>query len=166
MHARPSAVNCWSLADRSSRLSVTLRTGDGLIELTEYASTTTATESTAGNAKGYESAQKIKQGSSGTAIKLRELKYFKRTVSSDSVFPLARETVYRDDAGTQPIETNYSYTSFTSKLTYQERMHHAAGGADGAERIELVQCPDRAVRRTGAAAVAAGRTGVHHGEPV
>lgn len=122
LHARPSAVSTWSLASTSSELSVTVRTSDGLIELTDYPTSTTATSSTLGDAKGYEKAQKIKQGSGGTAITLREFKYYQRTAGSLTIYPLGRSTVYRNDNGTGAINTDFSYSWFSGTVLAQERV--------------------------------------------
>ena len=122
LNAHPSAVSTWSLANLSSNLSVTLRTSDGLIEVTDYASSTTATETAAGDVTGYQTAAKIKKGSSGSEIMLREMQYFQRTVDGESVNPLARETVYRNDNGTGEVDTDYSYTWFSGQLIFEERV--------------------------------------------
>ncbi len=121
LHAHPSAVQSWSLASDSSPLSVTLRASDGFIELTDYPTSTTATETVAGNVLGYEKAQKIKKGSGGTPITLREMAYFQRTVGSASVVVPAQETVYRDESSAQPVQTSYSYSWFTGLLAYEQR---------------------------------------------
>ncbi|ADB18360.1 YD repeat protein [Pirellula staleyi DSM 6068] len=116
-HANSSAVQSWSLSSTSAPLSVSLYSSDGLIELHEYPTSTTATAITgttsspsqAGDVKGYKKSQKIKRGTGGTPITLQEMKYFRRTVVTETVYP-AQDKSFRNDNGTGAVETNYSYT--------------------------------------------------------
>ncbi|MEZ6099347.1 MAG: hypothetical protein R3E01_10270 [Pirellulaceae bacterium] len=109
-HAMPSAVTSYN--DTNADLGVSLKTSAGVIYVTDYYSTTTATSSTAGGAAGYVQYEKIKQGSSGSEIKLREYKYIKNTANSFSTYPVGEEKIYRSDAsgGSDSVSTTYAYT--------------------------------------------------------
>lgn len=122
LHAHPSAVYTWSLANTSSDLSVTLKTSDGLIELTEYPTSTTATSTVPGDAKGREKYRKIKPGSSGTEITQRLLYYLEKTAGSLTIYPLFRSLVYRNEDGTGGITTEYNYSYFSGTVFPQERV--------------------------------------------
>ncbi|MCH8991747.1 MAG: RHS repeat-associated core domain-containing protein, partial [Acidobacteria bacterium] len=110
-HAHPSAVTAYD--DSVADLNVTLRTNAGLIDVTDYYSTTTATESTAGGVANFVQFTKLKQGSSGTEIKQSETKYFFRSAGGGESYPIAEQTVYRDTAAAQPVTTSYAYTWHT-----------------------------------------------------
>jgi RHS repeat-associated protein len=123
LHAHPSAVSNWTPpAGPGSDFTKTLKSGSGtdvgLIDVTEYAATTTATETTAGDVVGYEKARKVKNGIGGSAtlVTLRETKYFAHATddgtTQGTVYPVARETVYRETGGTGAIHTNYTYDWF------------------------------------------------------
>src|SRR5206468_2402113 len=78
--ASPSAVSGYddSYADLLHKVSGNyeyLRDSDGLITITSYGSSTTATSSTAGNVEGYVQEVDIKHGETGTAIPQETMQY-------------------------------------------------------------------------------------------
>lgn len=86
----------------------------GLVEITDYAASTTATSSTPGNVAGYLQDTKIKQGELGTAILTSAQQYIAHTANSITIYPPANTTGYRNTDGTGTETTSYSYTFFTS----------------------------------------------------
>src|SRR5690606_21116176 len=74
-----------------------------------------------GAAAGHVQFEKIKNGSSGTAIKLKELKYTSRSVGSVTIYPVTKETIYRNEDGTGGIDTETSYTWHTGTLQIEQR---------------------------------------------
>lgn len=105
LEAKPSAVE--SFSEASLNLGVVLRSSAGHIRVYEFYTTTGG-----GAAAGFLREERIKNGSSGTEIKLRTLEY----TSVTALFTyqlLAKETVYRDDAGADPVATEYAYEFFT-----------------------------------------------------
>ena len=116
--------------------SVTLNANSGLIRLYEYyTSTTTSTGGTA--VQGYKQYDKIKKGSGGAPILLRKYEYTEQNapISSSSssssssggssgtqtIYPLLRETAYRNEDSTGGIVTSYSYTWHSGMTQMQER---------------------------------------------
>jgi hypothetical protein len=87
-----------------------LSSSTGLIELTDYYTSTTATETTAGGVAGYYQDTKLEQGKSGTPVLQKTLQYFAHAGGSSNVNPIATSTVYRNTDGTGPETTSYSYT--------------------------------------------------------
>lgn len=59
---------------------------------------------------GYLAARKLREGSSGTPVLLQTLEYATHTVGGITVHPIASETVYRNDNGTDAITTTYAST--------------------------------------------------------
>lgn len=102
-------------------LDVQLNTDAGLIHVTDYYASTTATESVAGGIAGHVESTKIKEGSGGTQIKQSQTKYFKRTVNGSSSFPVAESIVFRDTAGTEPITTAYEYEWYPDQVQVKQR---------------------------------------------
>jgi hypothetical protein len=119
LHAHPSAVSSYdgTMAD----LGIVLEPSAGLIETSEYYTSTTATETVAGGVTAMLQRRSLKKGTGGTPIKQSEVDYFKRTASSVTSYPIAHSTVYRDDAGADPVTTSYAYTWFTSSVAIQQR---------------------------------------------
>jgi RHS repeat-associated protein len=113
--AAPSAVSGYSdtyadLMNYSGGVAQYLRDSDGLITVYNYAASTTATTSTAGDATGYLKQVEITHGETGTAIPQETLSYIKRTAGGVDFFFTASDTVYRNDNGTGVQTTGYAYT--------------------------------------------------------
>ncbi|MFL5246024.1 MAG: RHS repeat-associated core domain-containing protein [Gemmataceae bacterium] len=115
--AAPSAVTGYD--DTQASLAVTFNSASGLISKTDYYTTTTAGETTAGSVAGFEQDNKIQQGSAGTPITLDATQYFQHTAAGNSVDPVANHTVYRNTNTTGGETTSYSYTWFTGTTLMQ-----------------------------------------------
>jgi RHS repeat-associated protein len=99
-----------------------LRDSSGLIEITDYGASTTATATTAGDVLGYYKDTQLKQGQNGTPILQRKVTYYSRSAAGATIYPMATETVYPDtlgDAGARRT-TTYSYDFYPG--TTQMRM--------------------------------------------
>ncbi|MFL5241992.1 MAG: RHS repeat domain-containing protein [Gemmataceae bacterium] len=115
--AAPSAVTGYN--DVQANLAVTFNSASGLVTKTDYYTTTTAGETTAGGVAGFEQDKKIQQGSAGTPITLDATQYFQHTAAGNSVDPVANHTVYRNTNTTGGETTSYSYTWFTGTTLMQ-----------------------------------------------
>lgn len=113
-HARPSAVTGYN--DAQANLNVSLRASDGLIHVTDYYTTTGS-----GAAKGQVQFEKLKRGSSGAEIKLKAFEYTSRTAGGVTIYPVSKETVYRNDDGTGALHTTFTYTWHTGTVQVEER---------------------------------------------
>jgi hypothetical protein len=102
--------------DTQANLAVTLKASDGRFHVTTYYTTTGS-----GAAAGYVQHEKIKKGSSGTEIKLRTLEYTSQTAGGVTIYPVSKETVYRNDDGTGAINTTFSYTFHSGTVRVQKR---------------------------------------------
>jgi RHS repeat-associated protein len=91
----------------------------GLISSTDYYSSTTAGETTAGGVTGDEQDEKVQQGQQGTSITLNSTQYFLHTANSISVAPVANYTAYSQTNGTGGRTTSYSYTWFSGTTQMQ-----------------------------------------------
>ncbi|WP_430453465.1 RHS repeat-associated core domain-containing protein [Rhodopirellula europaea] len=100
--AQPSAVVDYD--ESANDLAVTLKTDAGLIHRTDYYASNGS-----GAAKGYVKSEKIKQGSAGTAILLRSMKYASHSVGGTTIYPVSHEIIYRNDDGTGKATTRYDY---------------------------------------------------------
>lgn len=112
--ASPSAVIGYD--DTHPNLAISLRSDAGLISLTEYYTT-----SGSGAAAGYVSANKIRQGSSGTPITLATYEYSSQTADGSTFYFVASETVYRNDDLTGAIQTSYAYTFYSGTAQIQQQ---------------------------------------------
>lgn len=92
-----------------------LRGDAGLISTYEYYTSTGS-----GAAEGYRSVYKIQEGQDGTPIKTHEWEYTEHSANNTTIYPVSKETVYRNTDGTGAIETQYSYT-FHSGTTQVEK---------------------------------------------
>lgn len=115
LRANPSAVTGYEealtdLVGWSGSSATYLRSGDGLIATTTYASSTTATTSTAGDVSGYVTSTAIKRGTGGTAVSQSAVTYIGRTANSQTRYHVASTTQYRNDNGTGGQTTSYAYT--------------------------------------------------------
>lgn len=110
LHATSSAIASFTEPSTASQnFTVTLKASAGLIETKEYYPTSGGG---AGSAPGYLKLTNVKEGSSGTAIKQREVTYVARTVGTDTIYKTADSKVYRDTAGggSNPATTSNTYT--------------------------------------------------------
>jgi hypothetical protein len=119
LHAHPSAVVSYD--DGQADLDVTLRSSAGLLEITDYYASTTATPTTPGGVEGYVQFTKVQQGTSGSPIKQSETTYFERTAGAVTIYPVAESTVFRHDDGTGGITTSFAYTWFTDTVQVEQR---------------------------------------------
>jgi hypothetical protein len=108
LKAESSAVQSYS---EGSPGLVTLKSGAGLIHVYEYA----------GN--GFPQGHRIRQGSSGSLIKLREWAYTSRAVGGTTIYPLWKETVYQSAAGggSEAATTEYGYAWFAGSFQVEQR---------------------------------------------
>ena len=111
--------NAVSTLDSSTSSVASLKASAGLIQVSEYYTTTDVPN---GAVAGYLKCEKVKQGDSGTEIKIKEYKYTSRTVGNTTIYPLLKEIVYPSDTD-QSItqETVYSYTWFSNTLRTESR---------------------------------------------
>jgi hypothetical protein len=120
LQAMPSAVTGYD-DTKSDLLNFNSQTGlyqylsntTGLINLTDYGTSTTATSSNPGDVAGYLKDTKVEQGQQGTAILIGGQQYFSQTANGVTIFPLANTTSYRNTNGTGGETTGYAYTFFT-----------------------------------------------------
>jgi RHS repeat-associated protein len=110
--AQPSAVTDYEI-DANNDLVVTVADYSGLINVTEYYTSTTATEAAAGGVKGFLYRTKVKQGELGTAVVQEAMTYYKRTSGGRTNVVPAAETEYRNTDGTGAETTSYSYTWYS-----------------------------------------------------
>ncbi len=101
----------------------------GLVTLTDYYATTTATASTPGGAARYPNHTKVQEGLLGAPIRLTKTTYFQRRSTDDdpttpvvTLFPKAEEIVYQDEAsgGSRPSRTGYAYTWFVGTVQMKQ----------------------------------------------
>jgi len=122
LRAEPSAVSGYSeaLSDlvgkhASGGTYTFLKSHEGLVHLTTWPSSTTATSSTAGDAIGYQQSTSIKEGVLGTEIKTHSYKYFESDNGAGGGVP----TYVVADSVTYPDETNQDATKITTSYSYQ-----------------------------------------------
>jgi RHS repeat-associated protein len=126
LQANPSAVTGYndSYADLLDQNQVGdygyLSSTTGLIQLTDYYSSTTATETTPGGAAGYYQDTKLEQGKAGTPILQSSAQYFAHTAGM-TIYPVATSTVYRNTDGTGAETTSYAYTWYTGTTAMQTK---------------------------------------------
>src|SRR5690606_23766780 len=90
--------------------------------------------------------EKIKQGSSGTSIKLREIQYTSRTAGDVTIYPQSKTIVYQSDAGggSDSVETSSAYTwhsgtvQMASHTTTYPVVTTAQNGSNSADSTEVV----------------------------
>ncbi|WP_222435500.1 RHS repeat domain-containing protein [Allorhodopirellula solitaria] len=97
-------------------LGITLRSNEGLIKLRSYYSTTGG-----GAAAGYLKSTSLKQGSGGTPVIQSELEYTERTGGGATIYPIAKQTQFRDDAGADRLATTYAYEWYTDTVQVKQR---------------------------------------------
>jgi RHS repeat-associated protein len=124
LHANPSAVSGYDDTNADLLNSVSgnyqyLRDDTGLIEITDFANSTTATSTTEGDVAGYLLDHKVEDGELGTAIVQYSQTYFSRSGSSSTFYPIASSTTYGDTAGTDVRTTIYAYTWYSGTVQMQ-----------------------------------------------
>lgn len=85
-----------------------MHTDEGVIRLIDYYSATTATTANRGGVDGYVQYHKIQNGTAGSAITLRELKYIKHTGNGVDVYPIAEEVRYLEGTSAW-VSTRWEY---------------------------------------------------------
>ena len=88
----------------------------GLINLTDYYASTTATSSAAGGVALYVHDTKVEHGDTGTPILQNSEDYFARSDGTNTVYPVADDTRYRNTDGTGAQTTSYSYTWYSGTV--------------------------------------------------
>lgn len=91
LKAHPSAVVSYD--DTQADLGVVLHTNSGLIELAGYSGSTDP-------APDKLISQAVQQGSAGSPVTLREYEYTSHTANGSTVYPVSKETAYKNDDGT------------------------------------------------------------------
>ncbi|HEX7900564.1 MAG TPA: RHS repeat-associated core domain-containing protein [Planctomycetota bacterium] len=125
MEASPAAVadaTVVSLATMEAQPNLvggtyTYLNNTGLIQVTEYGSSTTATSGTPGDVLGFVKTRNIKNGKSGSLVKQEQTQYFAHASSvafaySHTVYPIANRARYRNTDGTGGQTTSFAYTWF------------------------------------------------------
>lgn len=129
LQAEPSAITGHDdtkidLMDNVSSNYTYLADSAGLIHVTDYYTSTSGgiNDSTAGGVTDLVQYHKIKQGETGTALKLEELNYFKHTGDGTDVYPVANKIVYPSDSNQSlTITTGYAYTWHSSSTKISQR---------------------------------------------
>lgn len=90
----------------------------GLIQRYDYGQVTNASPTQRGDVVGYRKAAWVQQGEFGSRIDQEAWSYFGRTTGGVSVYPIAARTVWRDEAGLQPLTflTDYLWHSGTVRV--------------------------------------------------
>jgi RHS repeat-associated protein len=94
----------------------------GLVTVTDYGASTTATGSTAGDVTGYYKDTKLYQGEplpANTGMLQQQTQYFSQTGGGTTIYPVATQTVYRNTDGTGAETTSYSYVFFSNSTQVQ-----------------------------------------------
>jgi RHS repeat-associated protein len=122
LSANPSAVTGYSdqyadLVNYQSGNAQYLADSAGLVTAQEYGTSTTATDTAAGDAAGRLKRVSLKRGETGTAVPQQDVEYVKRTVGTQDLFFEAEITRYRNDDGTgaQTITTAYTWQGTTAQ---------------------------------------------------
>jgi len=88
----------------------------GLIEVTNYATATTATATTAGSVDRFVSSTAVMRGDRGMAVTQEAFTYFVQSGGGSTVMPLATRTTYPNTTTSGAQTTSYAYT-FTAGTT-------------------------------------------------
>ncbi len=115
LRANPSAFTSYD--DSEVDLDVSLKASSGRIDVVTYYSTTSGV-----GVEDYPEYEKVKEGATGTEIKLKKYEYTSQTANSITVYPVSKITVYRNDNGTGAIETSFSYSWHSGTLQMEERV--------------------------------------------
>jgi RHS repeat-associated protein len=122
--AAPSAVTGYSdgyadLLNDQNGLYQYLSNGSGLITYYDYYTSTTATETAAGGVLGYLQDEQIALGQQGTLVPQETWQYYAHLVGSQTVAPVATDTVYRNTGGGGAQTTTYGYSWFAGTALLQ-----------------------------------------------
>ncbi len=126
--AQPSAVTGYSstysdLLHKTSGNYQYLSNSAGLLLLTAYYTSTTATGTSAGGVTGDIEESEVEQGQTGTAVETEAYQYYNysATVSGTTITvdPVATDEVFSGTGGTGGRTTSYSYTWFSSSTVEQ-----------------------------------------------
>ncbi|HQU44211.1 MAG TPA: hypothetical protein PK867_15430, partial [Pirellulales bacterium] len=109
-YAHPSAVV--SFDDSQNDLAVVYRASAGLIETMTYYGAA---------APGYLKTHSLQQGASGTPVVQTEYTYTSVSAGGTTIYPNTRVRQYRDDAGTQPLDTDVAYLFYPGTTAVQQR---------------------------------------------
>jgi RHS repeat-associated protein len=117
LQANSSAIA--SVSETSPAL-VTLNTSSGFIRVFYYYTTTNLAIGAVAGMLQYE---KIKNGSSGSEITVREVQYTSQTANGITIYLVSKDIRYQSDSGggSNPAETDYAYTFFSGTLQVQQR---------------------------------------------
>ena len=164
LHATPSALAGYAIDSYVITPTYKSEGGQytvGLVHLYEYYTQTRRPARAAARCKGFPQYEKLRPGRDGTPITVRTYEYTEHSAiagrrwaaaripappvpavpaaSSNSfevtIYPLAKETRYRNEDGTGAIETSYTYTWHTDTLADAGAGDHAAGHCRSAERL-------------------------------
>lgn len=108
------------LLNKSGSTYQYLNDSTGLIYKFEYYTTTNVGS---GQVKGRLRYKKVKQGESGTEVKVMEYHYTSRTGGGKTIYPLWKQIEYRShtSGGTDPVTTTYTYTWHGSNTAIKQR---------------------------------------------
>jgi RHS repeat-associated protein len=106
--ANPSAVLGYNPALPTLIDAHSLAPSSGLLQLRDYYTTTTGTETAPGAAAGYLMDQQIQRGQASTPILEQSQQYFTHQAGGASVHPLGLTRVYRNADGTGAETTSYN----------------------------------------------------------
>jgi RHS repeat-associated protein len=145
--ANPSAVTGYDdshadLLNNQSGNYQYLNDSAGLIQKTDYYTTTTAGETTAGGVAGYLQDVKVQRGELGTGVLQDTTQYFAHSANGITVAPVATDTVYRNTDGTGAETTSYSYVWFSGtvqvqQVTVSQPVVSAAQNGPGSADVEV-----------------------------
>lgn len=127
LEASPSAVVSYNEA--SANLSIVLRMDAGVIRTTQYATSTTATATSAGDVAGRAVTTKVQRGTSPSAgggpFLESETKYFVRETEDGIIYPVAQESTFRNETNNTSdsgkLTTSYQYEWYPDSIQYRER---------------------------------------------
>jgi RHS repeat-associated protein len=68
----------------------------------------------------YQKSQSVQQGTSGTPVLLKAWTYASQTVSGQTTYPIATETIYQASGGGSPAVTQYAYEWYSGTLQMQQ----------------------------------------------
>ena len=119
-HCLPSSIDMSASPvynDSYAALAVALNSSAGLVRSKiYYSSTDPITDGGAGTGSGavtgYLQYEQVQEGYSAppVTVTLKYLQYTTNAVGLATIYPVAKSTVYRDDAGTEPITTSFAFT--------------------------------------------------------
>ena len=111
----------------------------GLIQLSSYYSSTGS-----GAADGYLESTSLKHGSGGTPVLQSHFEYTTRTAGDVTIYPVSKQTQYRNDDGSGEIDTTISFTWYSGTVQVKEQtttlpvVPTTQNGADTASTLKSV----------------------------